>query len=175
MKTELENKQISRLSNAEANRITKECLQIALMKLMAIKPFEKITISEITKNAGVSRTAFYRNYNSKEEVIEDSCESVFLQLQDSFERHGDNWREWYLTFFKTIQENKETFKYALEAHVHIGPTDFLNMAFPPKTREEYYLHIAKEAAFYRILGDWFTSGMKEAPETMADLCVKFFH
>ena len=47
MSTELENRNIKRLSNKQANLLTKECLQMSLVKLMAQKPFEKITISEI--------------------------------------------------------------------------------------------------------------------------------
>jgi AcrR family transcriptional regulator len=50
-------------------RITKEAVLGALVKLLAQKPFAKITITEITKVAGVSRTAFYRNYAAKEDIV----------------------------------------------------------------------------------------------------------
>ena len=53
------------LSNKEANKVTRECLQTALIQLMSQKPFEKITITELVRRSGVSRTAFYRNYESK--------------------------------------------------------------------------------------------------------------
>ena len=83
MQTELEKKDILRLSNEEANRITRECLRIALMKLMSEKDFSKITITELTSLAGVSRTAFYRNYNSKEEIIEETVNSVLTKMTAS--------------------------------------------------------------------------------------------
>ena len=170
MKTELEKREIQRLSNVEANRITRECLQIALMKLMTEKPIEKITISEIAKKAGVSRAAFYRNYDSKEEIIEDGCQTLFLKLQKSLEECRGDWKKWYLVFFETIRENKETFKIALDARIPIAPANLLNRTFPPATRPEYYLNIAKEAGFSSILSYWFAGGMKESPEEITEIC-----
>lgn len=170
MKTELEKKDILRFSNAESNRITKECLQIALMKLMGEKDFEKISITEITKCAGVSRTAFYRNYESKEAIIEDACQSVFTKLRESLERSNRNWKSWYIIFFQTVIENKESVKIALDARIPLAPKYVLDSAFPPETIEEHYIHSAQEAAFARILADWFYDGMKESPEQMADIC-----
>ena len=68
-KTELEKRDVLRMSNKESNRMTRECLQTALITLMGQKPFEKITISEIVRKSGVSRTAFYCNYDTKEDIL----------------------------------------------------------------------------------------------------------
>ena len=72
------------LSNKEANKVTRECLQTALIQLMSQKPFEKITITELVRRSGVSRTAFYRNYESKEEILNEVCRSFIDSLSDSF-------------------------------------------------------------------------------------------
>jgi len=45
MQTELEKREILRLSNEESNKITRECLRIAMIKLMDKKDFEKISIT----------------------------------------------------------------------------------------------------------------------------------
>ena len=170
MKTELEKKDILRFSNTESNRITKECLQLALMKLMAEKDFDKISITEITKSAGVSRTAFYRNYDSKEAIIEDACKSILTKLQDSLRDPGCDWRSWYTGFFRTIKDNKASVKIALDAKVPVTPHNILNMTFPPANITEYYEHTAKEAAFTSIFTEWFNGGMKESPEEMGEIC-----
>ena len=66
----IENKtEYLKLSNMESNKITKESIQVALISLMANKKLENITITEIVKKAGVSRTSFYRNYKDKEDVL----------------------------------------------------------------------------------------------------------
>ena len=66
--TEMQKKEVLRMNNKESNQLTRECLQLALMHLMGEHPYEKITVSEIVRRAGVSRTAFYRNYTDKEDI-----------------------------------------------------------------------------------------------------------
>ena len=55
--------------NEIANNIVRESLTDALFTLMSKKEFNDITITELSKKAGVSRLSFYRNYTSKEEII----------------------------------------------------------------------------------------------------------
>ena len=101
MKTELEKRDILRMSNEESNKITRECLRISMIKLMDKKDFEKISITEIAKNAGVSRTAFYRNYETREALVEDICQNLFAELKSSVsgERYRTDRKAWYTVFF----------------------------------------------------------------------------
>ena len=48
-RTEMEKRDMLRLSNAESNKLTRECIQTALIHLMAYKELKKISISEIAK------------------------------------------------------------------------------------------------------------------------------
>lgn len=41
----------------------------ALLKLMAHKAFDKISISELTREAGVVRNTFYAHFETKEDVL----------------------------------------------------------------------------------------------------------
>ena len=66
-------------------KITKESIVTAVVLLCAEKPFEKITVTEIVRKAGVSRTAFYRNYDSKEDVLKELGAGVIKKLNDFFE------------------------------------------------------------------------------------------
>lgn len=56
-------------SNDEQRELTRQCLFDALMILWEQKPYEKITITEIAKKAGVSRMSFYRNFESKDAIV----------------------------------------------------------------------------------------------------------
>lgn len=47
----------------------KERIADALIRLMALKPFDKITIQEIVEQAQVGRATYFRNFSSKHEVI----------------------------------------------------------------------------------------------------------
>lgn len=51
------------------NTIIKECITTAFVKLLKSKPISKISITEISKVAGVSRMTFYRTFTSKEEIL----------------------------------------------------------------------------------------------------------
>ena len=48
---------------------SKERLSDALLELLKTVPYEDITVQRISDHAGVSRMAFYRNFDSKDDVI----------------------------------------------------------------------------------------------------------
>lgn len=71
-------------SNQEANQITRESIETALLHLMEKKDLPQISISELVRKAGVSRNAFYRNYKSKEEILELAYERASQQWMDKW-------------------------------------------------------------------------------------------
>ena len=164
-----------RLSNKESNRLTKECLQIALMKLMAEKPFEQISVTEITKRAGVSRTAYYRNYSTKEEILEEACREILEEDRRSLERFKGDWKNWYLYFFNYMRRHADKVQAALVVKNPITSYDILNEMYPQDSKFGYYANIARQGAFYAILFDWIEHGMKESDEEMASICMKLFN
>ena len=172
METELSRMHILRLSNEESNRVTREALQTAMFKLMGEFPFEKITVSEITKRAGVSRAAFYRNYDSKEELVQDTCKTVLDSLTESVgsERFQNDRREWYRSFFQTIGDNAEYFRIYLNAHLSLSDQLIMESVYPSNSVKEHYRHAAREGAFLSVLIEWFEDGMKESAEEMAGVC-----
>jgi len=75
-----------RKSNQESNLLTREAIETALLQLLEKKELAKISISELVQRAGVSRAAFYRNYESKEAILE----SVFKRsVQNIMEQLGN--------------------------------------------------------------------------------------
>ena len=69
-------------NNNSQNRIAKESMFIALMILMEKKSFKKISITELTKKAGVSRMAFYRNYTQMEDIISNYLSEFFEEFSN---------------------------------------------------------------------------------------------
>ncbi|MBR1781724.1 MAG: TetR/AcrR family transcriptional regulator [Oscillospiraceae bacterium] len=166
--------EILRLSNEESNRVTRECLRTAMFKLMNQENFERITITEIAKRAGVSRLAFYRNYESKEALVADLCQHLFEQLRTSLtsERFLTDRRAWYVSFFQTIRENREYFEIYQKANLRLSDGIILEAVYPVSSTEEHYTRAASEGAFLSVLTEWFRSGMQESPEEMAAICEK---
>lgn len=62
--------------NPQSER-SKQWIEEALLQLMKQKHFNNITITDITAKAGVSRLTFYRNFESKEEVLLRYFDAIF--------------------------------------------------------------------------------------------------
>ncbi|HEM5982027.1 TPA: TetR/AcrR family transcriptional regulator [Streptococcus suis] len=95
-------------SNKEANQLTKESIETALLFLLEKKELKQISVSELVRKAGVSRNAFYRNYKSKEEILEDYYERTssnlkkkWHDLQDKVQKDGVK-----QSFADLVQEQK---------------------------------------------------------------------
>lgn len=65
-------------NNSKA-QYSKSQITNALFLLMEKERFQEISILEICQNANVSRTTFYRNYPSKEAIIEDHIYKLLHQ------------------------------------------------------------------------------------------------
>ena len=81
-----------------AHELAVDSMCTALILLMETKPYEKITITEITKKAGVSRMAYYRNYESKDDILlkrlEKNARFVEATLQSKVRITEESvWRE----------------------------------------------------------------------------------
>lgn len=177
-KNELAKRDVLRMSNEESNRLTKECLRTALLQLMGEKPFDDITITELVRRSGVSRTAFYRNYAAKEAILAEISNQFIQELTRSLSdvESVDDSRQWYRQTFYLIKENANVFGLLIQAHLPndtiLGEDVVLEKIMPSSTPAEHYRLVVLENAFFSVLVNWFRGGMKESIEFMADFCAK---
>lgn len=164
-----------RLSNEESNRFTCECLKTALIHLVAQKNYNDISVSELIKEAGVSRNSFYRNYGTMDALLntvkEDAISAVseLLKSRDKYEIKTD----WYLDIFRIVKERQREFHILLGIKV---PLNFFadnidyGKLLPVNLKEPTYKDLSTAGAFLIILFHWFNTGMKESPEKMSEIC-----
>ena len=103
--TENNNREMLRLSNEESNRFTKECIETALLVLMTEKNFNDISITDIVERAGVSRSAYYRNYSSKKDILNKYLNTIVETITDSLDlqkTHPTDFNFW-LSVFTRVQ------------------------------------------------------------------------
>lgn len=74
---------------SQTNVFAKECIVLALLKLIYIKPLSSITISELCEKAGVSRMTFYRNYESKEDIFKKRLCEIFEEYKKDSARNEE--------------------------------------------------------------------------------------
>lgn len=179
--SELEKRNVSRLSNAKANQLTKECLQTALLHLMEKKPLEQITITELVAHAGVSRASFYRNYLSKEDILREINTEYFSAVSESFHTtyYDDSPYQWYYNIFSYVAEHADVFKLLLKADLPEMISFFnhpiMEKIDPSKAADGHFLLLAQESVVKALLTDWFHRGMKESIEHMATLCENYIN
>ena len=180
MKTESNKKDVLKMSNIESNLFTKECIQVALLQLLTETPYDKVTITSIIERAGVSRAGFYRNYSSKEKILEEIASSLSLSLDTLLTNklYQENPKLWLINLFSQIKANANYFRVLIEANVpqkfFIKIGNFLEGTTEAVSTAEHYLFIAIAASVKEICIDWFQNGMKESPEEMAELILEIF-
>lgn len=127
---------------------TKQALEASLKKVMLQKPLDKITISDITSDCGISRMAFYYHFKDIYDLVEWSClEDAKRALQGK--KTYDTWQEGILQIFEAVLEEKT-------AGMQI--------------REEQKEFIANfyKYSFVGIMLDWIKQGMKEDYSEIVD-------
>lgn len=67
---------------------TAELMNQALLSLLEKKDIEFITITEITKKAGVNRSTFYLHYDNIYELLEETIENLNKKFLSSFNVHA---------------------------------------------------------------------------------------
>lgn len=70
--------------NAQSKR-SKKWISDALTELMRKKPFNEITVKDITDKAGVARLTFYRHFETKEEVLNYRFQELFSEYLSTIE------------------------------------------------------------------------------------------
>ena len=119
---------------------TKQDLEASLKKVMLQKPLDKIMISDITSDCGISRMAFYYHFKDIYDLVEWSC------LEDA----------------KRALQGKKTYD-LLKAVVEEKTAGM-------QIREEQKEFIANfyKYSFVGIMLDWIKQGMKEDYSEIVD-------
>ncbi len=146
-----------------------ESITTALLKLMEKKPFEEITITELCQKAGVGRVSFYRNYNSKQDILLDYLSCVTDRWWSQLIKKSPE--EFYQTFWKSLlseyrknsslllllEENKVT--YILKDHI-------FRCCGPQKEDDDStaYTRAMLAGLIYGLVEEWIHRGMKDDPE-----------
>lgn len=88
----------------------KEAIAIALVHLLEEKSLSQITILEIVERAGVGRSSFYRNFDSKETVLLYYLENILEGPQENLSFGLDDfWRHYIMDLFGAAKRKKISF------------------------------------------------------------------
>ncbi len=163
------------ISNQESNRLTREALEISLMQLLEKKELAKITISELVHRAGVSRAAFYRNYTSKEQMLEEIFGKTVQKIMDKlgqFNLRTELYQVWIILFKEAKKEARLislAVDYNLEKYLTQAVFNFLEKRQQSKREASSYIHSFWSSALVSVLSKWIKDGMQVPAEKIASL------
>ena len=162
----------------ESNRLAKECIVTALVELMKVREYNSISITDITQKAGVSRMAYYRNYTSKEDILNKYMDDVGLAIHEKLEKL--NTKNELFHYFKELFEQLGAYHdLGITAYrAHLGELILENInknmasSFPSESSspEAKYRHLFLAGAFYNVFIEWLKTGRTEHCDVMAEFC-----
>lgn len=166
-------KSVSPMSNEGRNTYVKEHLTDACLKLLRNKSINDISISELCDIAGVGRASFYRNFESKEDIVRVYINNLFSEWINTYEQSDDtpiselinllfSHFEKYRDFYWLLNERELTY---LLKDVIIRICGLK----PELSKTESYTKAFVAYSLYGWTEVWFQRGMKESAEEMAGL------
>lgn len=151
------------------NKIVAESITIALIQLMKKKEFHDISITELTKRAGVGRVSFYRNFEDKTDVLRKYLNNIQYEFMLSREsnRHNSDFTEYITDLFAHLYNYKELALLLLKANMFYLVKEQFDYVFDKlKTTSEeeaalFFLSGGLYNAFYYWTSHDFTDSPKE--------------
>ena len=172
--------------NPVSNR-SKQQMELALLKLMESSDFQTITIQEIAYHAGLSRRTFYRNYSSKEEILDDCFFRIWEEYRGRIVDTPDLSIPNIARVFFSCMENHRQFLTIVNQHQMLPRfltkvDELLPSAFyaargvniPLSDDMVRYALAFSVGGFIRILILWLNDGARKTPDEMAALVEGFF-
>ena len=171
------------------SKITKNALSASLKKLLLQKPFDKITVTDITEDCGLNRMTFYYHFQDIYDLLEWTCQEdahKYLKNKKTY----DTWQEGYLNIFYGALENKEFIlnvyhsvrREYIEQYLDRVVSDLLLGVVEERVanmtvREKDKLFIAKfyQFSFVGTMLKWIDTGMKEKPEYIVERTATLIH
>ena len=144
----------------------------ALLALLKEKDYQDISITELCEKADVTRTSFYRNFKSKEDILFKRVRTVtdaFLE-ESAISYEGDSTRDYFVKLFTHMERQKELCQAAAKAGLLHLVKDEFDRVFQTVHRKDYdpYKSYFLSGGVYNVFLLWFVNGCKETPRQMAD-------
>lgn len=165
---------------SQANIIAKECIVSALLQLIYEKPLTTITVSELTKRAGVSRMTFYRNYSSKEAIFSSHLEEIlemYWKESEEQKQTGTYYdRRHTLHCFEYLYKHRDFFEGLIYCGFGMLFLDVLTSYILKKWGEnnDKYILVAFTGSLYNLFNLWSSNKYKDSLEDMASKIEKIY-
>ncbi len=161
---------------------TKAALEESLKRLLLKKPLDKITITDLTTDCGISRMAFYYHFKDIYDLVEWSCvEDGTKALQGK--KTSESWTEGLTQVFEAVLENKpfimnvyrnvdreriENYLFRLTYDLIAGVVEEKSKGLDISEEDKKFIANFYKYGFVGIMFEWIQAGMKEDIEELVN-------
>ena len=168
-----------RKHSEEINKLVVESLQGALLHLIGKIAYERITVTELCRKAGVSRMAFYGNFTSKDDIFKRIVSDLQAEM---LARIGSPFRQtltldWYVSLFDFVKEKSGILQPIFSAGYQDKYLELVNsivLRHKDLQPNETYQRLLWSGGVVNSVVYWLVNGMTETPEQMAQYCERCF-
>lgn len=169
------------------NQSIKEAVFEALLQMLSTKSLDEISISQLVKKAGICRATYYRNFDSKEDILIQYMnliyEEFFKNSNYTYERKSNesayNFIYHRLCFIKKHKNffiilNKENILYSV---LYQTDLTYLQHLFQYQQQDdilESYQVAIGVGTTTAIINEWITNGFKETEQELASMFIAIF-
>ncbi|GAO99585.1 TetR/AcrR family transcriptional regulator [Fructobacillus ficulneus] len=163
---------------------TVELLWQGLTNLMATTPYDQITISALTQEAGVARRTFYRHYQSIDDLLVNKINQLVIKLYQDAQVDADDFEELirhifyffkpYQKFLRVLRDNHKLYlvqssilEYRDQSLVHLSDND-----------QNQLIYYFGAGGISNIITYWIKTDFQASPtevEEMAHQLIKHLH
>ncbi|MCH4008885.1 TetR/AcrR family transcriptional regulator [Companilactobacillus sp.] len=162
---------------------SQQYLTTALFQLLETKPLNEISVTQVVKRAGVSRMAFYRNFDTLDDLLtsyfEPQIEQKFTDIKNDISTQDkmDSLGQFFTQMADTmVLADKSGFEYIIQNIFNDQMRDFYESYIPTNNisdvSRKYWIQFMS-AGVYAIWREWLLGGQQESLTTIHDILARF--
>ena len=156
-----------RQNNEDSRDFARSCFGFAIM--IMLKENNGFSVSKLCSLAGVSRTAFYRNYTCVEDVLEDRLKEISLSIAK--EITTDVYNNWLL-IFSTVEKYMAQFEVIVQGGFASKIYDVF-MSLLPHDEENRNIQSTWLSLFYTFIVKWVKERKPKKVEDAARMAYRY--
>ena len=164
--------------------LTKRLLKEAILRLLKETDLDKITVTELCREAGINRATFYRHYAIPKDVLAEVQNDLIYQMRQQIPipKTMENLKPTIYALCVFIEQNKELLHLLIQCNTY---TDFVHLVndlflevwrdlhlsnYLKKLNQEdmHLLALYTAGGSYFILRSWLLGGIRKSAEEMAE-------
>ncbi|MCD8007248.1 MAG: TetR/AcrR family transcriptional regulator [Oscillospiraceae bacterium] len=166
-----------RMNNTDRNTYVKVQILNATVSLLAERDFEEISVSEITERAQVSRNSFYRNYESKEDILLQHVRRLLGDWRKDNDAavSGSN-AEMFGSLFQHLSDNREFYMLLRKRNLfHLFLDVLLEQSGPKPEMDNTWAYITAFIVHgtYGWIEEWVNRGMQDSGEEITGFLTRY--